>query len=153
MNEITLRNGNSIKMDFDKAFIYGNAGCGKGFVVRYKVAELLSQGKSIYLCDVDNEYQFEDYENLKSITRKIGDSYTEWIKSIVEFLEGIPSCENNDTWFIIDDLNDLDSVKVLLDIIEEKNLNLIIVSQEKPNNIVYEFYANNEVLNLSYTDY
>lgn len=153
VSEITLRNGNSIKMDFDKAFIYGNAGCGKGFVTKHKVAELLSQGKRIYLCDVYNEYQFDDYENLKSITRKIDDSYAEWIKSIVEFLGNIPSCENDDAWFVVDDLNNLDSVKVLLEIVEEKNLNLIIVSQEKPNNIVDEFFAGNEILNLSYATY
>lgn len=116
-------------MIFDKAFICGDVGCGKEFVIKHKVAELLSQGKRIYLCDINNEYQFDDYENLKSITRKIDDSYAEWIESIVEFLGKIPSCENDDAWFVVDNLNNLDGVKVLLEIVKEKNLNLIIVSQ------------------------
>lgn len=153
LNEIKLLNGSRINMDFSKAYIYGNVGCGKGFVTKHKISELLSEGKRIYLCDVDNEYQFEESENLIRITRKLGDSYKVWIQSIQAFLIDVESFCDDEDWFVIDDINNLDSIKDILETVKEKNLNLIIVSQKEPNNIVKEFFVDSEIFNLSYTAY
>ena len=148
-NETILQNGNRVKMDFNKAFIYGPPGAGKGYLTKRKIEDLLSHNKHIYLCDVENDYQFIKSDNIKRILRNNGDSNELWFENIVLFLNEIPSSENNNAWFVVDDLNNLARIQIILDSVEEKNLNLIVVSRREPNNVVKMFFADNEIFNLS----
>jgi len=149
INETILQNGKRVKMDFNKAYIYGPPGAGKGYLTKHKIEDLLSHNKHIFLCDVENDYQFIKSDNIKRILRNKGDSYDVWFENIMKFLGEIPFCEKMDNWFVIDDLNNLDRVQIILETVEEKNLNLIVVSQSKPTNIIKEFFSDNEIFNLS----
>lgn len=154
MNEITLLNGKQINMNFKRAFIYGKPGCGKSYITKYKINELLSESKYVFLCDVDNEYQFDKYDNFKRITRMYDDSYDTWIDAVKEFLNGIKTFGDNEAWFVIDDVNDSDLVNDILESIVEKNLmplhiHLLIVSQDEPNSVMKPFFDENEIFNLS----